>query len=63
MAGSQPAVRGSFSGFEKGAHLLQGMIGEVDFGSADDIVGFAVRIDHMLRWIQRDGQGTVRSRS
>lgn len=55
-------VRGSFSGVEESAQLLRGMIGEVDFGSADEAVGFASRIDHMLHWMQREGQAERESR-
>jgi predicted ATPase len=49
-------VRGSFSGVEDSAQLLRGMLDEVDFGSADEAVGFAARVDRMLHWIERDGQ-------
>jgi ABC-type lipoprotein export system ATPase subunit len=55
-------VRGSFSGIEESAQLLRGMLGEIDFGSADEAVGFASRVDHMLHWVQREGQADREAR-
>jgi len=49
-------VRGSFSGVEESSLLLRGLLQDAEFGSADDALAFASRIDQMLRADQREGQ-------
>lgn len=55
-------VRGSFSGVEESVQLLRGMIRETEFGSADEAVGFASRVDQMLHVDQREGQAARETR-
>lgn len=55
-------VRGSFSGVEESVQRLRGMLSDFDFDAADDVAGFATRIDELLHVDQREGQAVRETR-
>lgn len=50
-------VRGSFSGVEESGQLLKTMLQEASFATSGEAVEFAERIDDMLHFDRREGQG------